>query len=86
MMPMQFTGLHDVNGKDIYEGDIIGMSPKWKYEVVWSDEKARWALRSTFAVPHANGKRAAKVFQALTNATTRPVIGNIYENPDLLSV
>ena len=72
---MQFTGLYDVNGKEIYEGDIIKhryFSIKGIAEVRWSDEEA------CFLAIEPNGARVI----------LRPnseIIGNIWENPELLN-
>ena len=73
---MQFTGLYDVNGKEIYEGDIIKhryFSMKGVAKVYWNDDEA------CFLAVEPNG----------TRVILRPnseVIGNIYENPELLEV
>jgi len=78
---MQFTGLYDKNGKEIYEGDIIEAeeprfeSGVYKYEVTFED--------GTFGGNNHQGE-----FYPLQEWTekqaTVEVIGNIYENPDLL--
>jgi len=79
---MQFTGLHDKNGKEIYEGDIIKNTYNGiKYEMVWKgsgfigDERIKGM------------KRRADGHIRLTEAEAEfgfEVIGNIYENPELL--
>lgn len=74
---MQSTGLKDKNGKEIFEGDILRRrhgNPTekngHKYKVV------RW-----IANPCYNGFSIASPFEGTVKYE---VIGNIYENPDLL--
>jgi len=75
---MQFTGLLDKNGKEVFEGDIIsrirGIS-----EIVWSDDG--WAVK-TFA----GWKTQENVFcyQRFCEVGEIEIIGNIYETPELL--
>src|SRR5690606_17917817 len=75
---MQFTGLHDKNGKEIYEGDII----QWGGEnepmvVAWSDKYASFGI-------HRSGWMYMHFFGEAVDNTDCEVIGDIYSNPELI--
>lgn len=69
---MQFTGLHDKNGKEIYEGDVVTLGGVMNYEIKF--------IRGGFAVDFKDGHRYLGQF------ANPEIIGNIWENPELLQV
>jgi uncharacterized phage protein (TIGR01671 family) len=82
---MQYTGLKDKNGKEIYEGDILEWN-KHKLEVVWGI--VGWNLVSElFKYPHQSWNKNPSCGEVNTNGYIRAseIIGNIYENKDLLT-
>lgn len=87
ILPMQFTGLKDKNGKEIWEGDIISYtfdSLLLKAEITWNIHCGWWQYKYENAI---GGHATDKLWELLTN-TRFPknvtVIGNIHENPELL--
>ena len=71
---MQFTGLHDKNGVEIYEGDIAKDPDGNVFEVIWNKGAASFELRNKIS-HFLFVQRYIDMFE---------VIGNIYENPELL--
>lgn len=77
---MEYTGLKDKNGKEIYEGDIIiHKNPKpfrdLIYEIVF--------LKGGFAIK--NNDYIKDLSEFLKESSKAEVIGNKYKNPELLS-
>ena len=80
----QFTGLHDKNGKEIYDGDIIAVNGiqigyivggvrGYCYDVIYTPAKN-------------NGEKSWPLYSVVTRDYPNKceVIGNIHDNPELL--
>ncbi|MES5863690.1 YopX family protein, partial [Lacticaseibacillus paracasei] len=77
---MQHTGLHDKNGRKIYEGDIVrtgddnvGDPAPMIGKVIMQD--------GSWLIENEEKQEAIDLFSEITS---REVIGNIFENPELL--
>jgi uncharacterized phage protein (TIGR01671 family) len=69
----QYTGLKDKNGKEIYEGDILTSINSNNIVVYWDEIHGRWIGHDK---KHFN--------EDLYYYNCGEIIGNIYENPELL--
>ncbi len=70
---MQYTGLKDKNGKEIYEGDIYKLKDDRTFTVLES-------LQQFFESKELGENEFGDDFSTLE------ILGNIYENPDLLNI
>ena len=77
---MQFTGLTDKNGKEIYEGDIIS-NELIKGIVVF--DSGCFCIKVVCIINKDAGHDAGSC-PALFDFIYNEIIGNIYENPELL--
>lgn len=74
---MQYTGLNDKNGKEIYEGDIVGDN-KIKWIVKWNKNRMGFSLYPT------TEQLYDEMPINVENKLGFKILGNIYDNPELL--
>jgi hypothetical protein len=75
----QFTGLQDREGNDIYEGDIVESYGGLELLVSFLDKNELYTIG--FLLTHPNGFCA---YLTPSSGDVLNIIGNIYENPELL--
>ena len=83
--PMQYTGLKDKNGVEIYEGDILEMAGQslLRFEIVYEDDRMAFVRKwIDKRVPTTRGNGETEHLSA--NTDFLEVIGNIYEHNHLL--
>ena len=68
---MQFTGLFDKNGREIYEGDVVREEHNSRYEVVFEEGRFQ--------------KKCNSGLYVLQNTHYQEILGNIYQNPELIN-
>lgn len=86
----QFTGLKDKNDVEIYEGDIVHTTDGWGNEstskVMWGDIDGDYPeFYPAFDLePRINDELNSFAYAYESGDVTVEIIGNIYENQDLL--
>ena len=79
---MQYTGLKDFQGKDIYEGDIIKCDNKIG-EVMYDEQQGAFII---LWQPNNKKQKSGCDYLASTwPGVIKEIIGNRYEHPELLS-
>ncbi len=76
------TGLHDKNDRQMFEGDIVSVDGNVIAQIVWHEYLCQFYLCFSHDIVHDSKASLVEMFYQHNH--TFEVIGNVYENPDLL--
>jgi len=79
---MQYTGIKDKNGIEIYEGDILRCENEWEDDNKWTT-KVRFETCG-FMIDVEGQDYNVTCIGFLDEETNIEVIGNIHQNPELI--
>lgn len=100
VIPLQFTGLSDKNGKEIYQGDIVLVDSQWHESVLDDGSGPDEDYKQLCPIEFNNGVLGPKLskdnwftegvhsFKEIEGNTGQyefEIIGNRFENPELLT-
>lgn len=72
-MIVQFSGLCDLNGTELYDGHIVKDAFEKLYVMIFDDKRASFVFKRV----------GYNIFKDVDELIVR-IVGNIYENPELL--
>lgn len=83
---MQYTGLKDKNGKEIYEGDVVKYENSVMGEIAYIHYKFQFfpLSKNEHKKPEGDAWDAWTDTEENRNNENFEIMGNIYENPELL--
>jgi uncharacterized phage protein (TIGR01671 family) len=87
---VQFTGLLDKNGKEIYEEDIVQFKNEWMSEpillgrILWDDLRLCFSVSESMGEAYLGAVLSDSMDNGICEGENLEVIGNIYENPELI--
>lgn len=91
---MQYTGLKDKNGKEIYEGDVLQFTERPKYLLKTGKMLVCWNENyGCYGYKYEHSVNKEHIIPFVTHDELKEdvlnhceVIGNIYQNPELLTL